>query len=72
MSRIIHYKITKYHTFGEPTYTEHNIEIGGKGDITKNQVRLIRRKIMREAPLTYDIDEGNIIICNIINLRPKR
>jgi hypothetical protein len=66
--RLVHYKINHYPVFGKPKSSDHNIEIGGFNELNSNEIQLIKKRIIRDWDEEDSIDEGNIIICNIMNI----
>ena len=67
--RLVYYKVANYHVLKETTYTEHNMRIGGSGPATAHLLATLARKIVS----AYDdcTDEGNVIICNVMELKEK-
>jgi len=60
--RLIHYKLI---TMNCQVLSEHQIEIGGEGDLTTYGYSVMLRKICER----HNAPESNVIIANIINIK---
>ena len=69
MARLIHYKVPVYNGGYLNTYIDHNIMVGGNGNLSLHELELVKRKIVKKKS---GYTESQVIICNVIQIEEDK